>query len=100
MIRHMSSSINVNQLGRNVEGRYGVLEHGGMLPKDVPILLAHIRSLLLRPLMVTNSKGPWIYVSVCVMLSHFRKGRRLWHFAYSSDVSDGRTRCVSVVSEG
>jgi hypothetical protein len=41
VIRHMSSSINVNQLGRNVEGRYGVLEHGGMLPKDVPIILVY-----------------------------------------------------------
>ncbi len=41
MIHHMSSSINVNRTCRNVEGRYGVLEHGGMLPKDVPILLAY-----------------------------------------------------------
>ena len=41
MIRHMSTSINVNRIGRNVEGRYGVLEHGGMPPKDVPILLAY-----------------------------------------------------------
>ena len=41
MIRHMSSSINVNRICRNVKGRYGVLEHGGMLPKDVPILLAY-----------------------------------------------------------
>ncbi len=41
MIRHMSSSINVNRICRNIKGRYGVLEHGGMLPKDVPILLAY-----------------------------------------------------------
>ena len=41
MICHMSSSINVNRIGRNVEGRYGVLEHGGMLLKDVSILLAY-----------------------------------------------------------
>ena len=31
----------MNQTGRNVEGRYGVLEHGGMLSKDVPILMAY-----------------------------------------------------------
>ena len=41
MIHHMSSSINVNRIGKNVEGRYGVLEHAGMPPKDVPILLAN-----------------------------------------------------------
>jgi hypothetical protein len=34
----MSSSINVNRIGRNVEGKN---QHGGMLPKDVPILLAY-----------------------------------------------------------
>ena len=41
MIRHVSTAINVNRIGGNVEGRYGVLEHGGMLSKDVPILLAY-----------------------------------------------------------
>ncbi len=41
MICHVSTSINVNRIGWNVEGRYGVLEHSGMLPKDVPILLAY-----------------------------------------------------------
>ncbi len=41
MIHHVSSSINVNRICRNVEGRYGVLEHGSMLPKDVPVLLAY-----------------------------------------------------------
>ena len=41
MMHHMSSSVNVNRIGRNVKGRYGDLEHGGMLPKDIPILLAY-----------------------------------------------------------
>ncbi len=41
MISHMSTSINIYRIGGNVEGRGGVLEHGGMLSKDVPILLAY-----------------------------------------------------------
>ncbi len=41
MIRHVSTAINVNRIGGNVEGRNGVFEHGGMLSKDVPILLAY-----------------------------------------------------------
>jgi hypothetical protein len=45
VIRHMSSSIKVNRIGGNVEGRYGVLEHGGMLSKDVPILLAALKNM-------------------------------------------------------
>jgi len=42
VIHHMSTSINVNRIGWNVEGRYGVLEHARMPPKDVPILLANV----------------------------------------------------------
>jgi len=81
VIRHMSSLINVNRIGRNVEGRYGVLEHGGMLPKDVPILLAYSVSAFAAS-DGSKFKGTMdIYVSVCVILSHFRKGRSLWCFA-------------------
>ena len=41
MICHVGSSVNVNRIGRNVEGRKGVLEHGSMLPEDVPVSLAY-----------------------------------------------------------
>ena len=62
MLHHVSSSINVNRICRNVEGRYGVLEHGGMLPKDVPILLAYAVSAFAA----SNSSKFKRTVDVCV----------------------------------
>jgi hypothetical protein len=39
VISHMSSGIHMYQVGRDVEAGDCVLKHGGMLTKDVPIIL-------------------------------------------------------------
>ncbi len=43
----------------------------------------------LRPQIEADSKGPWMYVSRCEILSHFLKGTNLWRAAYEADVSNG-----------
>jgi hypothetical protein len=49
----------------------------------------------LRPQIEADSKGPWMYVSRCEILSHFLKGTNLWRAAYEADVSNGWIRLVS-----
>jgi hypothetical protein len=39
VISHMSSAIHVYHVGRDVEAGDCILKHGGMLTKDVPIIL-------------------------------------------------------------
>ena len=49
---------------------------------------------LFWPFTVVKSKGPWIYVSICVRFNHRRNGTSLMRLAWAAEVSEGQIRWV------